>query len=67
MCVCRLIEEQGEELSVDQLTKDLKSLPKQTKATKYREVMKMLRLVLSGLQVPVYVALSSKMRVLCYV
>ncbi|XP_032419693.1 nondiscriminating glutamyl-tRNA synthetase EARS2, mitochondrial [Xiphophorus hellerii] len=48
--VLRLIEEQGEELSVDQLTKDLKSLPKQTKATKYREVMKMLRLVLSGLQ-----------------
>ncbi|MEQ2195394.1 hypothetical protein XENOCAPTIV_012120 [Xenoophorus captivus] len=49
----RLIEEQGEELSVDRLSKDLKSLTKQTKATNHREVMKLLRLVLSGLQVPI--------------
>lgn len=48
--VLRLIEEHGEELSVDRLSKDLKTLTKQTKATKYREVMKLLRLVLSGLQ-----------------
>ncbi|MED6274812.1 Glutamyl-tRNA synthetase [Characodon lateralis] len=48
--VLRLIEERGEELSVDRLSKDLKSLTKQTKATKHREVMKLLRLVLSGLQ-----------------
>ncbi|XP_008296600.1 nondiscriminating glutamyl-tRNA synthetase EARS2, mitochondrial [Stegastes partitus] len=48
--VLRLIEERGEELSVDQLSKDLKTLAKQTKATKYRELMKLLRLVLSGLQ-----------------
>lgn len=37
---------------MDQLGKDLKTLAKQTKATKYREVMKLLRLALSGLQVP---------------
>ncbi|XP_012710100.2 probable glutamate--tRNA ligase, mitochondrial [Fundulus heteroclitus] len=48
--VLRLLEERGEELSVDQLSKDLKRLTEQTKATKYREVMKLLRLVLSGLQ-----------------
>lgn len=48
----RLISERGEELAVDQLSKDLKTLAKQTKATKYREVMKLLRLALSGLQVP---------------
>ncbi|XP_040892790.1 probable glutamate--tRNA ligase, mitochondrial [Toxotes jaculatrix] len=48
--VLKLIEERGEELAVDQLSKDLKTLAKQTKATKYREVMKLLRLALSGLQ-----------------
>ncbi|XP_023154083.2 probable glutamate--tRNA ligase, mitochondrial [Amphiprion ocellaris] len=48
--VLRLIEERGEELSVDRLGKDLKNMAKQTKATKYREVMKLLRLALSGLQ-----------------
>lgn len=36
---------------MDRLSKDLKTLAKQTKATKYREVMKLLRLALSGLQV----------------
>ncbi|XP_022073872.2 probable glutamate--tRNA ligase, mitochondrial [Acanthochromis polyacanthus] len=46
----RLIEERGEELSVDGLGKDLKNVAKQTKATKYREVMKLLRLALSGLE-----------------
>lgn len=50
--VCRrLIAERGEELTVDRLNKDLKTLAKQTKATKYRELMKLLRLTLSGLQV----------------
>lgn len=48
--VLKLIEERGEELAVDRLSKDLKTLAKQTKATKYREVMKLLRLALSGLQ-----------------
>ncbi|CAL8330802.1 unnamed protein product [Lota lota] len=48
--VLRFIEAQGEELSVDTLNKDLKTLAKSTKATKYREVMKLLRLALSGLQ-----------------
>uniref|UniRef100_A0A1A8MWY8 Nondiscriminating glutamyl-tRNA synthetase EARS2, mitochondrial n=1 Tax=Nothobranchius pienaari TaxID=704102 RepID=A0A1A8MWY8_9TELE len=47
--VQKFVAERGE-LSVDQLSKDLKTLAKQTKATKYREVMKLLRLVLSGLQ-----------------
>lgn len=48
----RLMEVQGEQLMLDQLSKDLKRLSKQTKATKYRDVMKLLRLALSGLQVP---------------
>ncbi|XP_069024479.1 nondiscriminating glutamyl-tRNA synthetase EARS2, mitochondrial [Embiotoca jacksoni] len=48
--VLKLIEERDGELSVDRLSKDLKTLTKQAKATKYREVMKLLRLVLSGLQ-----------------
>ncbi|XP_030589705.1 nondiscriminating glutamyl-tRNA synthetase EARS2, mitochondrial [Archocentrus centrarchus] len=48
--VLKLIEERGEELSVDGLSKDLKALAKQAKATKYREVMKLIRLALSGLQ-----------------
>lgn len=50
-CV-RLISERGEELALDQLSNDLKTLAKQTKTTKHREVMKLLRLALSGLQVP---------------
>ncbi|KAK9540708.1 hypothetical protein VZT92_003145 [Zoarces viviparus] len=48
--VLKLIAERGEELAVDRLNKDLKTLAKQIKATKYREVMKLLRLALSGLQ-----------------
>ncbi|XP_029906861.1 nondiscriminating glutamyl-tRNA synthetase EARS2, mitochondrial [Myripristis murdjan] len=48
--VLRLMEERGEELAVDHLSKDLKTLAKQAKSTKYREVMKLLRLALSGLQ-----------------
>ncbi|XP_034543811.1 probable glutamate--tRNA ligase, mitochondrial [Notolabrus celidotus] len=48
--VLKLVSQQGEELSLDQLSKDLKTVAKQTKTTKYREVMKLLRLVLSGLQ-----------------
>ncbi|XP_058496602.1 probable glutamate--tRNA ligase, mitochondrial [Solea solea] len=50
--VLKLIEERREQLNLnlDQLSKDLKTLSKQTKATKYREVMKLLRLALSGLQ-----------------
>lgn len=48
--VIKLISERDEELTVDALSKDLKTLAKQTKATKFREVMKLLRLVLSGLQ-----------------
>ena len=53
VCVCcRLIAERGEELTVDRLNKDLKTLVKQTKGIKYGEVMKLLRLALSGLQVP---------------
>ncbi|XP_041640252.1 probable glutamate--tRNA ligase, mitochondrial [Cheilinus undulatus] len=48
--VLKLISEQGKQLSVDRLSKDLKTLAKQTKTTKYREVMKLLRLALSGLQ-----------------
>lgn len=50
MCY-RLVSERGEELVLDQLGKDLKTLAKQTKATQQREVMKLLRLALSGLQV----------------
>lgn len=48
--VLKLIAERGEDLGVDRLSKDLKALAKQTKATKYREVIKLLRLALSGLQ-----------------
>ncbi|KAM7009013.1 nondiscriminating glutamyl-tRNA synthetase EARS2, mitochondrial [Tautogolabrus adspersus] len=48
--VLKLISERGDELAVDRLNKDLKTLAKQSKATKYREVMKLLRLTLSGLQ-----------------
>nr|XP_057946676.1 probable glutamate--tRNA ligase, mitochondrial isoform X2 [Doryrhamphus excisus] len=46
----KLIQEHGEAPAVDELSRDLKMLAKQTKATKYREVMKLLRLTLSGLQ-----------------
>ncbi|XP_061685530.1 probable glutamate--tRNA ligase, mitochondrial [Syngnathoides biaculeatus] len=45
----KLAEEMGEGAAVDQLSKDLKTLAKQTKETKYRDVMKLLRLTLSGL------------------
>ncbi|KAM8773162.1 nondiscriminating glutamyl-tRNA synthetase EARS2, mitochondrial [Acanthopagrus schlegelii] len=48
--VLKIVAERGEELDLDQLSKDLKTVAKQTKATKYREVMKLLRLALSGLQ-----------------
>lgn len=47
----RLVSERGEEMALDQLSKDLKTLAKQTKGTKHREMMKLLRLALSGLQV----------------
>ncbi|XP_034447420.1 probable glutamate--tRNA ligase, mitochondrial [Hippoglossus hippoglossus] len=50
LLMLKLIEERGEQLTLDQLSKDLKRLSKQTKATKYRDVMKLLRLALSGLQ-----------------
>ncbi|XP_061536181.1 probable glutamate--tRNA ligase, mitochondrial [Phycodurus eques] len=46
----KLVEKMGERAAVDQLGKDLKTLAKQTKGTKYRDVMKLLRLTLSGLQ-----------------
>ncbi|XP_041839728.1 probable glutamate--tRNA ligase, mitochondrial [Melanotaenia boesemani] len=48
--VLKLIKERDEELTVGGLSKDLKTLAKQTKVTKYGEVMKLLRLALSGLQ-----------------
>nr|XP_020499989.1 probable glutamate--tRNA ligase, mitochondrial [Labrus bergylta] len=48
--VLKLISERGEELAVDRLNKDLKTVAKQTRATNYREVMKLIRLTLSGLQ-----------------
>ncbi|XP_034052651.1 probable glutamate--tRNA ligase, mitochondrial [Gymnodraco acuticeps] len=48
--VLKLIAERGEELTVDRLSKDLKTLVKQTKGVKHGEVMKLLRLALSGLQ-----------------
>ncbi|KAG7276801.1 hypothetical protein CRUP_008751 [Coryphaenoides rupestris] len=46
----RLIESQGEELSVDTLNTELKTLAQSAKATKYRDIMKLFRLALSGLQ-----------------
>ncbi|XP_061736318.1 probable glutamate--tRNA ligase, mitochondrial [Nerophis ophidion] len=46
----RLIKEHGDAPTVDELSRDLKTLAKQTKSTKYREVMKLIRLTLSGLQ-----------------
>ncbi|RVE75888.1 hypothetical protein OJAV_G00003560 [Oryzias javanicus] len=48
--VLKLMEEREEKLSVEELGKDLKMLAKKTKATKYRDVMKLLRLTISGLQ-----------------
>lgn len=39
-----------EELTVERLSRELKTVAKQTHRTKYREVMKLLRLALSGLQ-----------------
>lgn len=60
------MSERGEDLTLDQLSENLKTLAKQTKATKYREVMKLLRLVLSGLQVPAdthrYLKLTLRLR-----
>lgn len=47
--VIRLVES-TEELTMDMLNRELKAVAKQTHCTKYREVMKLLRLVLSGLQ-----------------
>lgn len=38
-------------LTVEELNKDLRSLQKQTKETKYSSMMKLLRLALSGQQV----------------
>lgn len=48
--VLRMVEARGGDLSVDLLSGDLKALAKNTKATKYRDVMKLLRLTLSGVQ-----------------
>ncbi|XP_068607327.1 nondiscriminating glutamyl-tRNA synthetase EARS2, mitochondrial [Brachionichthys hirsutus] len=48
--VLKLIARRGEELEMESLNQDLKTLAKQAKCTKYREVMKLLRLALSGLQ-----------------
>ncbi|XP_077426680.1 nondiscriminating glutamyl-tRNA synthetase EARS2, mitochondrial [Vanacampus margaritifer] len=46
----KLAEERGKAATMDQISEDLKTLTKQTKSTKYRDVMKLLRLTLSGLQ-----------------
>lgn len=51
LCVIRLVSEHGEELKVEELSKGLTVLAKQVKDTSYRDVMKLLRLLLSGLQV----------------
>lgn len=57
MCVHhRFVEQRCGELTVDQLNKELKLLAKQAKSTKYRDVMKLCRLALSGLQVPEHIA-----------
>lgn len=47
--VIRLVE-QSQELTVEHLNIELKAVVKQTHSSKYREVMKVLRLALSGLQ-----------------
>lgn len=46
----KLVSEQGDELKVDELSRGLKVLAKQVDGTSYRDVMKLLRLLLSGLQ-----------------
>lgn len=51
VCVIRLVSEHGEALKVEELSKGLKALAKQVKDSSYRDVMKLLRLLLSGLQV----------------
>lgn len=48
--VLGLIEKNGEVLTMERLNVDLKALAKQAEATKYKEVMMLLRLALSGLQ-----------------
>nr|XP_040042966.1 probable glutamate--tRNA ligase, mitochondrial [Gasterosteus aculeatus aculeatus] len=48
--VLKLMAERDGELAVDGLGKDLKTLAKQARDTKYGDVMKLLRLALSGLQ-----------------
>ncbi|KAJ8001387.1 hypothetical protein DPEC_G00168990 [Dallia pectoralis] len=50
--IIKLMEDQSgdEELSVDRISLELKTLAKKTRNTKYRDVMKTIRLVLSGLQ-----------------
>lgn len=42
---------QAAALTVEELNKDLRSLQKQTRETKYSSMMQLLRLVLSGRQV----------------
>ncbi|XP_055077404.1 probable glutamate--tRNA ligase, mitochondrial isoform X2 [Periophthalmus magnuspinnatus] len=49
--VIRLMEQSGE-LTVERLSSELKAVAKQSQRTQYREVMKLLRLALSGLQGP---------------
>ncbi|XP_075869494.1 nondiscriminating glutamyl-tRNA synthetase EARS2, mitochondrial isoform X1 [Nelusetta ayraudi] len=46
----KLVSEHGEALKVEELSKGLKALAKQVKDSSYRDVMKLLRLLLSGLQ-----------------
>uniref|UniRef100_A0A3P8YYI4 Nondiscriminating glutamyl-tRNA synthetase EARS2, mitochondrial n=1 Tax=Esox lucius TaxID=8010 RepID=A0A3P8YYI4_ESOLU len=50
--VVKLMEDRavGEDLSVDSISVELKTLAKKTMNTKYRDVMKTIRLALSGLQ-----------------
>lgn len=48
--VLGLMTRQAAVLTVEELNKDLRSLQKQTKETKYSSVMKLLRLALSGQQ-----------------
>ncbi|NWH66436.1 SYEM protein, partial [Geococcyx californianus] len=48
--VLGLITKQAAVLSVEELNKELRSLQKQTKETKYSSIMKLLRLALSGQQ-----------------
>ncbi|KAM8878608.1 nondiscriminating glutamyl-tRNA synthetase EARS2, mitochondrial [Spinachia spinachia] len=48
--VLELMAERDGELAVDSLSQDLKTLAKQARHTKYGDVMRLLRLALSGLQ-----------------